>query len=145
MFIEQHIFLEENIEVYEEVQEDLIIEEEQKIKILEEINDDRIIVKNLDTEIVGTTNEDIIKKVVNDLNEVKLDDCNVQTSIILAGDAKTKFIDFIGMERFDLIIDSSLVYIFNCMKINGQEVHVTQLMTFMFGKSANKMKYSKYL
>ena len=49
------------------------------------------------------------------------------------------------MERFDLIIDSYLVNIFNCMKIKGQEVQVTQLMTFKFGKSTKKMKYLKYL
>ena len=145
MFVEQHIFLEENIEVYEEVREDLIIEEEPKIKIVEEINDDPIIEKNLDSEIVETINEEIIVEVVNDLDEVKLDDCNVQASIIFVGNSETKFIDFIGVERLYLIIDSYLVNIFNCMKINGQEVHVTQLMIFTFRKSTNKMKHSKYL
>ena len=34
LFVEQHIFLEENIEVYEEVHEDLIIKEELKKKNL---------------------------------------------------------------------------------------------------------------
>ena len=51
LFVEHHIFLEENMEVYEEVHEDLIIEEEPKIKIVEEINDDPIIEKNLDADI----------------------------------------------------------------------------------------------
>ena len=54
-------------------------------------------------------------------------------------DTKTKFIDFIGVERFDLIIDSHLVNIVNCMKIKGQEVQVAQLMTFKFGKKTKKM------
>ena len=61
------------------------------------------------------------------------------------GDTKTKFIDFIGVERFDLIIDSYLVNIVNCMKIKRQEVQVAQLMTFKFAKKTKKMKYSKYL
>ena len=61
------------------------------------------------------------------------------------GATETKFIDFIGVERFDLIIDSYLVNIVNCMKIKGQEVQVAQLMTFKFGKKIGKMKYSKYL
>ena len=61
------------------------------------------------------------------------------------GDTGTKFIDFIGLERFDMIIDSYLVNIINCMKIKGQEVQIAQLMTFKFGKKTRKMKYSKYL
>ena len=43
------------------------------------------------------------------------------------------------MERFDLIIDSYLVNIVNCMKIKGQEVQVDQLMTFKFGKKRKKI------
>ena len=54
-------------------------------------------------------------------------------------------IDFIGVERFDLIIDYYLVSIVNCMKIKGEEVHVAQLMTFTFGNKTKKMKYTKYL
>ena len=95
--------------------------------------------------IVETIEEEIIEEVVNDLDEVTLDDCNIQAPIILVGDIETKFIDFIGVERFDLIIDSYLVNIFNCMKIKGQEVQVAQLMTFKFGKNTKKMKNSKYL
>ena len=61
------------------------------------------------------------------------------------GDTETNFIDFIGVERFDVIIDSYLVNIVNCMKIEGQDIQVAQFMTFKFGKKARKMKYSKYL
>ena len=111
----------------EEVHEDLITEEEPKIKIVEEINEDPIIENNLEVKIVETIKEEIIEEVVNDLDEVKLDDCNIQAPIILVGDIETNFIDFIGMERFDLIIDSYLVNIFNCMKIKEQEVQVAQL------------------
>ena len=61
------------------------------------------------------------------------------------GATETKFIDFIGVERSDLIIDSYLVNIVNCMKIKGQEVQVAQLMTFKYSKKTRKMEYSKYL
>ena len=33
LYVEQHIFHEENIEIYEEINEDIVIEEESKIKI----------------------------------------------------------------------------------------------------------------
>ena len=112
---------------------------------MKEINEDPIIEKDLEVEIVETIKEEIIEEVVNDLDEVKLDDCNVQVPIILVGDIETKFIDFIGVERFDLIIDSYSVNIVNCMKIKGQEVQVTQLMTFKFGKSTKKIFLIGYL
>ena len=115
-----------------------------KSRIMWEINEDSSIHKDLEVEIVETIKEEIIEEVVNDLDEIKLDDCNIQTPIILVEDTKTKFIDFTGVERFDLIIDSYLVYIVNCMKIKVQEVEVAQLMTFKFGKKIRKLKYSKY-
>ena len=71
-------------------------EEEPKIKIVEEINEDPIIEKDLEVEIIETIKEEIIEEVVNDLDEIKLDDCNIQTLIILLEDSETKFIDFIG-------------------------------------------------
>ena len=77
------------------------MEEEFEIKIVDEINEDPIIEKDLEIEIVETIKEEIIEEVVNDLDEIKLDDCSIQTPIILLGDAETKFIDFIGVERFD--------------------------------------------
>ena len=101
--------------------------------------------ENIVLEEYGEVKEEIIEEVVNDLDEIKLGDCNIQTPIILLGDAETKFIDFIGVERFDLIIDSYLVNIINYMKIKGEEVQLAQLMTFKFGKKTKKMKYSKYL
>ena len=136
---------EENIEISEGINEGLVIEEELEIKIVEEINEDPIIEKDLEIEIVETIKEEIIEEVVNDLDEIKLDDCNIQTSIILLEDTETKFTNFIGVERFDLIIDSYLVNIVNYMKIKGEEVQVAQLMTFKFGKKTKKMKYSKHL
>ena len=130
---------------FREIDEGLAIEEELEIKIVKEINEDLIIEKDLEVETVETIKEEIIEEVVKNLDEVKLDNCNVQTPIILVGDTKTKFIDFIGVERFDMIIDTYLVDIVNCMKIKGQEVQVAWLMTFKFGKKTKKMMYSKYL
>ena len=63
---------------------------------MEKINEDSSIEKDLETEIVEIFKKEIIEEVVDDLDEVKLDDCNVQTPIILVGDTETKFIDFIG-------------------------------------------------
>ena len=144
-FLEEFIEVkEENINIFEEINEDLVIEEEPKIKIVEEINEDPIIEKILEVKIVEIIKEEIIEEVVKNLDEVKLDDCKVQAPIILVGDTKTKFIEFIGVKRFDLIIDAYLGNIVNCMKIKGQEVQVAQLMTFKFGKKTRK-KYSKYL
>ena len=117
-------FLNSNVKIYEKINEDIVIEEEFEIKIVEEINEDPIIEKDLEAKVVETIKEEIIEKVVNDLDEVKLNDCNIQAPIILVGVIETKFIDFIGVERFDLIIDSYLVNIFNCMKIKGQEIQV---------------------
>ena len=90
-----------------------------KLKIVEEINEDPIIEKDLEVETIEIIKEEIIEEVVKNLDEVKLDNCNIQTPIILVGDTETKFIDFIGMERFDMIIDTYLVDIVNCMKIKG--------------------------
>ena len=98
------------------------MKEEFEIKIVDEINENTIIEKDHEVEIVETIKDEIIEEVVNDLNQVKFDDCKVQALIILVGDTETKFINFIGVERFDVIIDSYLLNIVNCMKIKGQEV-----------------------
>ena len=109
MHVEKNIFLEEyvevkeeNIEIFKEINKSLVIEEEHKIKIVEEINEDPIIEKDPKVEIVETIKEDIIEEVVNDLNEVKLDDCNIQAPIILVEETEIRFIDFIGVDKFDL-------------------------------------------
>ena len=87
-----------------------------------EIFKDLIIEKDLEVEIVEPIKEEIIEEVVNDLDEVKLDDCNVQASIIFLGDTKTKFIDFIGVDRFDSIVSSYLVNLYNYMKTKEKEI-----------------------
>ena len=109
-FLEEYVeFEEENIEIFGEINEDLVIEEELEIKIVEEIDENPIIEKYLEVkmaEMVETIEGEIEEESFKDLDEVKLDDGNIQTLIILVGDTEIKFLDFIGVERFDLIIDS---------------------------------------
>ena len=115
---------------------------------MKEINEDLIIEKDLEVETVETIKEEIIDEVVKNLDEVKLDNCNVQTPIILVGDTEKKFIDFIGETRFDLIIDSYLVNIYNYMKTKEKEIHVDlsiPLMSCKYGKKIKGLKHSKYL
>ena len=121
-FLEEYVeFEEENIEIFGEINEDLVIEEELEIKIVEEINEDPIIKKDLEVEKVDTIKEEIIEEVVNDLDEVKLDDCNVQAPIVLVGDTEIKFIDFIGVDRFDSIDSSYLINLYKYMKTKGKK------------------------
>ena len=122
-FLEEYVEVkEENIEIFEEINEGLVIEEELEINIVEEINEDSIIEKDFEVEIVETIKEEIIKEVVNDLDEVKLDDCNIQAPIILVGDIETKFINFIGVDRFDSIDSFYLVNLYNFMKTKEKEI-----------------------
>ena len=59
-FLEEYVEVkEENIEIYEEINEGLVIEEEFEIKIMEEVNKDPIIEKDLEIEIVETIKEEI--------------------------------------------------------------------------------------
>ena len=122
LHIEKNIFLEEYVEVKEEnidISKDI---NELEIKIVEEIDENPITEKYLEVkmaEMVETIEDEIEEESFKDLDEVKLGDCNVQSPIILVGDTETNFINFIGVERFDLIIVSYLVNIVNCMKIKG--------------------------
>ena len=59
-FLEEYVEVkEENIEIFEEINEGLVIEEELEIKIVEEINEDPIIEKDFEVEIVETIKEEI--------------------------------------------------------------------------------------
>ena len=49
---------------------------------MKEINEDPIIEKDLEVEIVETVKEELMEEVVNDIDEVKLNDCNVQAPTI---------------------------------------------------------------
>ena len=57
-FLEKYVEVkEENIEIFEKINEGFVIEEEPKIKSVEEINEDLIIEKNLEVETVETIKE----------------------------------------------------------------------------------------
>ena len=87
-----------------------------------------------------------MEEVVNNLNEIKLDDCNIQAPIILVVDIETKFIDFIGVDRFDSIISSYLVNLYNYMKKKEKEIQVNLLLiSCKYGKKIKALKHSKYL
>ena len=99
--------------------------------------------------MVEAIKEEIIEEIFNDLDEGKLDDCNVQAPIILVGDTETKFIDSIVVERFDLIIDSYLMNIFKYMKTKEKKkIQVDlfiPLMSYKYGKKIKGLKHLKYL
>ena len=64
------------------------------------------------------------------------------------GDTETKFIDFIGVDRFDSIASSYLVNFYNYMKIKEKEIQVDlsiPLMSCKYGKKIRGLKHSKYL
>ena len=57
-FLEEYVEVkEENIEIFEEINEDLVIEEEPEIKIVEKINENPIIEKDLEVVILETIKE----------------------------------------------------------------------------------------
>ena len=59
-----------------------------------------------------------------------------------------KFIDFIGVDRFDLIVSSYLVNLYNYMKTKEKEIQVDffiPLMSCKYGKKIKGFKHSKYL
>ena len=61
-------------------------------------------------------------------------------------DNTSNFIDFIGVERFDAIIDSYLINIVNCMKIKEKKnsnFSIDNLQVWKVEKK--KLKYTKYL
>ena len=55
---------EEDIEIFEEINESIIIEEDPKIKNVEEINEDPIIKKYLEVKTIETTKKEIKEKIV---------------------------------------------------------------------------------
>ena len=59
-----------------------------------------------------------------------------------------KFIDFVGDDRFDLIVNSHLVNLYNYMKTKEKEIQVdlfSLLMSCKYRKKIKGIKHSKYL
>ena len=140
---------EQNIEIFEEINEGLIMEEDRKIKIIvEKKNEYPIIEKNLEVEMVETIEEKIEEKSFKDLNEIKSYDCQSQDPFILVVSDIPKFIDFIGVDRIDSIVNSYLVNLYNYMKTKEKEIQVDlfiPLMSFKYRKKIKRLKHSKYL
>ena len=144
LYIEKHIFLEENIEISEEINEDIVIEEEFEIKIVEEINEDLIIEKDLEVDMAETIEDESFK----DLNELKSYDCQSQDLFILVVSNTPKFIDFNEVDRFNSIVSSYLVNLYNYMKTKEKEIQADLfilLISCKYGKKIKGLKHSKYL
>ena len=75
-------------------------------------------------------------------------DCQFQDPFILVVSNTPKFIDFIGVDRFNLIVSSYLVNLFNYMKTKEKQIQVDlfiPLMSCKYGKKIKGLKHSKYL
>ena len=156
MHVEEDIVLEDyvdvkeqNIEISEEINKGLVMEEDPQIKIIvEENNEDPIIEKDLEFKMVETIEEEIEEDSFMDLNEIKLYDCQSQDPFILVVSNIPKSIDFIGVDRFDLIVSSYLVNLYNYIKTKEKEIQVDLfilLMSCKYGKKIKGLKHSKYL
>ena len=125
------------------------MEENRKIKIIvEKKNEYPIIEKNLEVEMVETIEKKIEEESFKDLNEIKSYDCQSQDPFILVVSDIPKFIDFIGVDRIDSIVNSYLVNLYNYMKTKEKEIQVDlfiPLMSFKYRKKIKRLKHSKYL
>ena len=139
----------QNIEISKEINEGLVMEEDHKIKIIvKEDNEDPIIEKDLEVEMVEIIEEEIEQESFKDLNEIESYDCRPQDPFILVVSDTLQFIDFIGVDRFDSIISSYLVDLYNYMKTKENEIQVDlfiPLISCKHGKKIKGFKYSKYL
>ena len=85
---------------------------------------------------------EIVENIVQDFDEPNSGDCKSNSHVISVVGDTPKFIDFVGVERFDSIINSHLV------KVKKREAQINlfpQLMNCKFGKKTKGLKYSKYL
>ena len=98
--------------------------------------------------MVETIEEKIEEESFKDLNEIKSYDCQSQDPFILVVSDIPKFIDFIGVDRIDSIVNSYLVNLYNYMKTKEKEIQVDlfiPLMSFKYRKKIKRLKHSKYL
>ena len=155
MHVEENTYLEEyvevkeeNIEIFEEINEGLVIKEDHKIKIIvEENSEDPIIEKDLEIEMIETIEEEIEEESFKDLNEIKSYDCQSQDPFILMVIDTLKYINFIGVDRFNSIVCSYLVNLYNYMTTKKKEIQVDffiPLMSFKYGKKIKGLRHSKY-
>ena len=155
MHVEENIVLEEsvevkekNIDISEEINESFVIEEEPKIKIVEENKENPIIEKDLEVKMAETIEEEIEDESFKDFNEIKSYDCQSQDLFILVVSNTPKFIDFNEVDRFNSIVSSYLVNLYNYMKTKEKEIQADlfiPLISCKYGKKIKGLKHSKYL
>ena len=95
--------------------------------------------------MVETIEEEIEEDSFKDLNEIKLYDCQSQDPFFLVVSDTPKSIDFIGVDRCDLIVSSYLVNLYNYMKTKEKEIQVDLfilLMSCKYGKKIKGLKHS---
>ena len=99
------------------------MEEDPKIKIIvDENNEDPIVEKGLEVETLETIDDEIEEESFKNLNKIKSYNCKSQNPFILVVGNISKFIDFIGVDRFDSIVNSYLVNLYNYMKTREKEI-----------------------
>ena len=116
-------------------------------KIVEKINEDPIIERDLEVKMVETIEEELDEEIFKDLNKIKLYDYQYQDPFILVVSNTPKFIDFIGVDRFDSIAGSYLVNLYNFIKTKEKEIQVDlfiPLMNCKYGKKIKGLMNSKY-
>ena len=114
---------------------------------MEENSEDPIIEKDLEIEMIETIEEEIEEESFKDLNEIKSYDCQSQDPFILMVIDTLKYINFIGVDRFNSIVCSYLVNLYNYMTTKKKEIQVDffiPLMSFKYGKKIKGLRHSKY-
>ena len=113
---------------------------EEKVDVLNTVGENYIEVNDCEV--------DIVENIVQNLAETKSSDWKSRAHVIsMVGDIPN-FVDFFGVERFDVVVVPYLVYIFNFMKAKERVSKINlfaQLMSCKFGKKIGGLKYSKYL
>ena len=90
--------------------------------------------------MVKTIEEEIKEESFKDINEMKSYDCQSQDPFILVVSDISKFVDFIGIGRFDSIVSSYLVNLYNYMKTKEKESQVDLFIPLMSCKYGKKIK-----
>ena len=90
----------------------------------------------------------IIKNIAKDSIEVKYEDesttHNPQVSVDFLK-MTTQYVDFLGVENYDFIINPLLIDVANKLKVDEKKFYSTLYEQFMFQNQIKLLKYSKYL
>ena len=114
--VEDNIFLKDDTEAKDE-----------KMEISMELNEDPIIEKDLEIDIVKAIEEDHFK--INSTGKSMTHKSD--NPIVFTSNKMLQYVDFIGVERFDWVIDSYLVNLVSGMKTKEKESQVALLVQLM--------------